>query len=398
MGTGNKRCGTQKGRSCRMEEKKNKWLAVAVGTGVFLVFLLIGAVAVSWHMIYGKVQETDRDWTAVWQAEEESGAGQIGEEAKQTEEKSHEPVRCETNGFSFEVYEDWESAENGEYAYMIQGEAGAYYIWLNGVSMLGAGTMQEMYEDLALYYQDEVEEYQVSYYDKELMEVILTDHVVCQWGVVHGSNGTGIYDTMVVMVPDKNYMITFGGYTEEGEEEELLGIMVPLCESLEFEIGSRDAISGNTFLTETGGRLCLHQDGTFELYDAQGGEGSGDYGGTYEVYYGEQAVDEAVRSLDLPPEIVERIISYNMGGYALGGVFPDNVPEGRMRYRICRDTFYVVSLHINRRISEAGGEEAIEERDANYFGFYIPELESMDFVDETTYEYAVWKFQCVTEG
>lgn len=379
-----------------MDEKKKKWLAAAVGTGAILILLLTGTVMVSWHMISEKITETEQAQTAGMPAEGEEEAG--GEDAEQAEAGNHEPVRCETKGLSFEVYGDWESAENGEYAYMIQGESGVYYIWLNGVSMLGGGAVQEMYEDLALYYQDEVEEYQVSHYDKEMTEVMLAEGVACQWGVVHGSNGMGIYDTMVVTVPDRNYMITFGGYTEDGKEEELLDILVSLCKSLQFEIGSRDEISGNTFLTETGGKLCLHQDGTFALYDAGGSAGSGDYGGTYEVYYGEAAVDEAVRSLYLPLEIVEKIISYNMNGYAPGGIFPDSVPEGRMRYRICRDTFYVVSLHIDRRFSETGEEETIEERDANYFGFYIPELESADFVDETTYEYAVWEFQCVTEG
>ncbi len=361
-----------------MQENRKKWLVIAIAAGLCLLLLLAGAAAVSWHMVSEKLAQT-----SIRKPEQETDAQPQG--AKDGgKEKNHKPLRCETQGLSFLTYEDWVEIEEADYAYMVRGEEGTYNIWLNGVSMLGSGTAQETYEELALYYRDE-EEYQFTEYDHEMEEIALSDGVLCQCGFIYGNDGQGIYDTMVAAVPQKNYLITFGGYTEDGAEEELLDILSDLCASLQFAIGSRDEISGNTFITETGGELCLNQDGTFLFQGTQDGEGSGDYSGTYAVYYGDPAVEKAVTSFDLPLEIVEKVISYNMGGYALGGVFPDNVPEGRMRYRVCRDTFYVVMLYIESRAGEPVEEEA------GYFGFYIPELQSTDFVDETTYQYAVWE-------
>ena len=105
-----------------------------------------------------------------------------------------------------------------------------------------------------------------------------------------------IYCTKLVIEPRKNLVLTFCGQAYKDQVSgsgEVWDTLDLLCESLTFEIGLKDEITGNTFLCGDGSQLCLQNDDGFRWYQSAEDHEKPYYEGVYEVYYGQAAMDKA---------------------------------------------------------------------------------------------------------
>ena len=178
-----------------------------------------------------------------------------------------------------------------------------------------------------------------------------------------------------------------------------------LCDSLRFEIGSQDYITGNTFTCSDGSQLCLQDDQRFFYYRSEDDHENQYYDGTYEVYYGQAAMDKVASMTEygLTEQELEQILLANMNGYVPGESTPmdyfysmGDIEDTRTRYSICRDTFYAVILHNDHLVRSP--EDIIEAGNSVlYLGFYIPELNMADLTNANALSYTQWTFQEKTE-
>ena len=313
-----------------------------------------------------------------------------------------ETVSCQAEGVLFDVMSDWTQAE-GTYMFFTADRNQVY--GLNGVSPLGSYTPQEFFEEMAVYYQGEGEQ--------ELLEQsglnawISSDGVACQVGKLTGRYGSLLYLTEVVVAPQKNLAMTFAAQVREGEcdPKDVWATLDALCESLTFEIGSQDYITGNTFLVGDGSQLCLQDDGSFRYYRSADDHENQYYEGEYEVWYGQAAMEQVASMTEygLTMEELEQTLSANMNGYLPGGGSPmdyfyasGELEDDRTRYQICLDTFYAVILH-NERLVYSPEEVNEGGSDVLYLGYYIPELDMADLVNANAASYTQWTWQEKTE-
>ncbi|EXG85608.1 hypothetical protein K413DRAFT_2398 [Clostridium sp. ASBs410] len=143
-----------------------------------------------------------------------------------------------------------------------------------------------------------------------------------------------------------------------------------LRESLMFETGNADYVSGNTYLYDDGSELCLHEDGTFAYYEKEEELEKQYLTGTYETFYGQPAFDQvtSMEEYGLEIEELENFLSANMNGYIPGGSRPidytyatkPDMNDTRPRYQICRDIFYAVVFHNMIYVNKEGEQEEIE--------------------------------------
>ena len=305
-----------------------------------------------------------------------------------------------TQGVAFEVSADWTQAEETDLFYIASGKQ---VYGLNGVSALGSYTPQEVYEELVNYYRT-TDQFTDLDAPEELTPWQSSDGVACQIANLTGYKDTLIYCTKVVIVPQKNLVLTFCGqaYKDQVGDPGLVWYGVnTLCESLTFEVGSQDYISGNTFLCGDGSQLCLRDSGDFRWYSSAEDHEKPYYEGVYEVYYGQAAMDKVASMTEygLTMEELEQVLTANMNGYIPGGSRPSDylyatgeLEDNRERYQVCLDTFYAVILHNQRLVSSPedvreGGNSVL------YIGFYLPELEMADLTNCNAMSNTQWTFQ-----
>lgn len=305
-----------------------------------------------------------------------------------------------TQGVAFEVSADWTQADGTDLFYI---PSGKQVYGLNGISALGSYTPQEFYEEL-------VDRYQITNQftgldaPEELTPWQSSDGVACQVAHLTGYKDTLIYCTKLVIAPQKNLVLTFCGQAYKDRVGDPGLVWYPLnllCESLTFEIGIRDEISGNTFLCGDGSQLCLQDSGDFRWYSSAEEHEKPYYEGVYKVYYGQAAMDKVASMTEygLTMEELERVLAANMNGYIPGGSRPSDylyaageLEDDRERYQVCLDTFYAVILHNQRLVSspedvQEGGNSTL------YIGFYIPELKMADLTNCNAASYTQWTFQ-----
>ena len=305
-----------------------------------------------------------------------------------------------TQGVAFEVSVDWTQAEGTNLFYTASGEE---VYGLNGVSALGSYTPQEVYAELVNYYRT-TDQFTDLDAPEELTPWQSGDGVTCQVAHLTGYKDTLIYCTKVVIVPQKNLVLTFCGqaYQEQvGIPGPVWGTLNALCDTLTFEIGTQDEITGNTFLCGDGSQLCLQDSGDFRWYSSAEDHEKPYYEGVYEVYYGQAAMDKVASMTEygLTMEELERVLAANMNGYIPGGSRPSDylyatgeLEDNRERYQVCLDTFYAVILHNQRLVSspedvQEGGNSVL------YIGFYLPELEMADLTNCNAMSNTQWTFQ-----
>ena len=305
-----------------------------------------------------------------------------------------------TQGVAFEVSAEWTQADGSDLFYTANG---SQVYGLNGVSALGSYTPQAFYEELVNYYQTS-NQFTSLDAPETLDSWQSSDGVECQIANLTGYKDTLIYCTKLVIVPQKNLVLTFCGQAYKDRVGDSGLVWYPLnllCERLTFEIGSQDYISGNTFLCGDGSQLCLQDDGSYRYYQSAEDHEKQYYEGVYEVYYGQAAMDKVASMTEygLTMEELERALSANMNGYIPGGSRPSDyfyamgeLEDNRERYQVCLDTFYAVILH-NQRLVRSPEDVTEGGNSTLYIGFYLPELGMADLTNCNAASYTQWTFQ-----
>ena len=316
--------------------------------------------------------------------------------AGQQEEPSY--TTRSTQGVAFQVPADWTQAEGTDLFYAT-GRPEVY--GLNGVSPLGSYEPQAFYEALVEHYEETNQ-----FSDLQAAESVSAwrsaDGVECYAADFTGYQDSIVYCTKLIIAPQKNLVLTFCGQANAETAGDQVGeTLNALCESLTFEIGTADEITGNTFLCGDGSQLCLQDGGDFRWYQSAEDHESPYYEGIYEVYRGQAAMDKAASMTEygLTMEELEQVLAANMNGYIPGGSKPSDLlyamgelEDGRERYQVCLDTFYAVILHNQRLVSSP--EEVREGGNSTlYIGFYLPELEMADLTNCNAGSNTQWTFQ-----
>lgn len=321
--------------------------------------------------------------------------------AGQQEEASYTTYSAQ--GVAFQVPADWTRAEGTDLFYAT-GRPEVY--GLNGVSPLGSYQPQEFYEALVEHYEETSQ-----FSDLQAAESVSAwqsaDGVDCWAADLTGYQDSIVYCTKLIIAPQKNLVLTFCGQANAetaAAPTQVWGMLNFLCESLTFEIGTTDAITGNTFLCGDGSHLCLQDGGDFRWYQSAEDHESPYYEGVYEVFRGQAAMDKVASMTEygLTMEELEQVLAASMNGYIPGGSRPSDylyamgeLDDSRERYQVCLDTFYAVILHNQRLVTSLeevreGGNSAL------YIGFYLPELEMADFTNCNAGSNTHWTFQVKT--
>ena len=271
---------------------------------------------------------------------------------------------------------------------------------LNGVSPLGSYEPQAFYEELSEVYEGQFDTFSAP---EELTAWQSGDGVEC-----FTADLTGVYEsvlccTKIVIAPQKNLVLTFAAqaYKDRAEAVFVRMELDRLCETLAFEIGTEDSITGNTFLCGDGSQLCLESGGGFRWYQSADDHENQYYEGVYEVYRGQAAMDKvsSMTEYGLTMEELERVLYANMNGYIPGGSRPADylyaigeLEDNRERYTVCLDTFYAVILH-NQRLVRSPEDVAEGGNSTLYIGFYLPELNMADLTNCNAGSNTQWTFQ-----
>lgn len=370
----------ERGMSETTSGKKRKKPLIFVGAGVAVCALAVAAV-----VIIPKAFNTSHSST--------QGPG-----------AEREPIRngvsYSTKGVAFTVSAEWTQMDGTD---LFSSENGKEVYGLQEISALGSGTPQEFYEELVESYRT-TNQFTDLEAPEELTSWVSDDGVACQIADLTGYQESKIYCTKLVIAPQKNMVLTYCGQASKDQVDDPSVVwrsLNSMCESLTFERGSQDYISGNTFLCGDGSQLCLQSDGSYRYYRSEEDHENQYYEGVYEVYYGQAAVDKLVSMTEygLTEEELDQVLSANMDGYIPGGSSPTDylysqgiLEDDRERYTVCLDTFYAVILH-NQRLVYSPDDVKEGGNSTLYMGFYLPELETADLTNCNTLSHAQWTFQ-----
>ncbi len=306
-------------------------------------------------------------------------------------------VTHSTQGVSFDISADWTQAEGTDMFYTEKNEV----YGLNGMSPLGSYEPEAFFEELAEVYESQFDTFSAP---ETLTAWQSSDGVECQTAELTGVYESILYCTKIIIAPQKNLVLTFAAQAHKDRVQDPAFVWMELndlCDTLAFEIGAQDYITGNTFLCGDGSQLCLREDGSFRYYQSADDHENQYYEGVYEVYRGQAAMDKiaSMTEYGLTMEELEQVLAANMNGYIPGGSRPidyfyatGELEDDRERYQVCLDTFYAVILHNQRLVRspedvQEGGNSTL------YLGFYLPELDMADLTNANAASYTQWTFQ-----
>lgn len=313
------------------------------------------------------------------------------------------------DGVTVAVDEGWEALENG----IFHAEDGTQ-IYRVMVTSLGRYDPQDALDNLFASLED-------SYTTFNSEAMLTTPHPrdgVSSDGVPYQYGTVGAYESKDrtqqcffahVFAPDKNLWIILQGYGDETDGPVIATQVKNMMDSITFQVGDRDYVSGNTYTAgDDGSQLCLKDDGSFYYYASAGDHSREYFLGSYDVYYGQKAFDvvASLTGYSLTEEELEEVLTTNMEGYFPGastpldilrGLDPDRFPSDQTSYHVCRDTFYAVILHNDAVVMEPGTIEELG-HDTLYIGYYIPELELVDMINANTGAYHAWRYDAPTSS
>lgn len=325
--------------------------------------------------------------------EKEITKGVTENEKEQEEYSGAFTQKCTVDNIVFYVGESWIPIEDQDGGFLTEDSKAAYM--LVGVSPLGSFTPEEFYEGLMEEYE---RMYTIQEKDDSLSPFVTADSLDAMIANVQMEFNGNIISVDILIVPQKNIVLTFSGQCKTGDE---LPVDVRrITETTTIDIGTKDYVSGNQFLASDGSELWLQDDGTFLYYlDAD----DHDYGyitGTYYIYYGQEAIDAIVGMTEygLTEEELESVLAQNMNGYVPGGnslyqayqyFSGDEKNTEQEEYHVCKDTFYAMEVYnkemvIGDEVTEAAGNRVL------YMGYYLSELEMMDMLNANTTNYTQW--------
>lgn len=297
---------------------------------------------------------------------------------------------CTVDNVTFFVDKEWTPVEDKE-GWFIDKDGEAGYMLL-GISPLGSVTPKEFYEDLLSEYSWM---YTIKEKDDELSPFVTADSLDALVANIKVQFSSSFISLDVLIVPQKNIVVTFSGQCPVGNE--LPVDIRRVTETATFDIGTKDYVSGNQFRASDGSELCLLDDGTFMYYLDTDDHDLGYVTGTYTIYYGQDAIDAiaGMTEYGLTEEELESVIANDMNGYTPGGtsiyqyLSDDEDDTSEEGYHVCKDTFYAMEIYnkemvIGDEVTAAAGNRVL------FLGYYIPELEMMDMLNANTANYTQW--------
>lgn len=303
------------------------------------------------------------------------------------------------DGFTLQVDQSWTPDEDG----IFWKDSKEYYQILS--SPLGSATPEDVYDQLSAIWAEDSQFVDGLYPTlTQLRDGMTEDGDDYQFFLREWTTQDGVFGCSVaVIAPEKNLLLSFHGYTSvEKDYTSVAQTTVGLMQSLTFQIGQKDELSGGTFLCKDGSQISLNPDGSFLWYQLANDPSSPCYTGTYEVFYGQEAVDtlSSLSDYGLTEEELEQVISSAQNGYYPGGSSPmdylyaldPELTDDRPTYYVCKDTFYGVILH-NETLVQGDGSSTPTGYDTVYAGFYIPELQMADLTNLNTTNNAQWTLQ-----
>ena len=318
--------------------------------------------------------------------------------SEQKEEKE-ELQSCTVSQVTFSVSKELEPMEGQEGAFTTKDQKVVYH--LQGASPLGSQTPAEVYEGFKEFYGAS---YEIVTSDDKLSSFQTADKVDVKIGRIEMTSGGVWFIIDVLIVPQKNYVVTFAAQCRD--KDDLTMDIREVTSTATIDIGTKDYITGNTFIGADDSELCLKKDGSFAYYQTVDEHDGARYVGTYDVYYGQKAVDKVVSMSEygVTEEELEQTLSANMNGYKVGGSDTlsyfleedEEEDEDEDLQHVCKDTFYAVILHNDKIVDETGEEQEIGS-DTLYMGYYLPELKLADLVNANTANRIEWNLCGATE-
>lgn len=332
----------------------------------------LGAVTNAEHSSTSQEQESNEPETPVSSAAE-------------TEQQSYT-----VDYVTFSVDSSWEhSPQDGYEGTFLTADHKAGY-QLQGISPLGSYSPEEFFQMLQNHYADS---HDILSADDTVSSFVTADHLDAYIGHIDMKARQVLFSVDVLIVPQKNTVVTFAAQCQEGNT--LPVDIREITETATFDIGTEDMIGGNTFIIDDGSELQLQENGSFLWYQTAEDTKSPCCMGTYEVFYGQSAIDQVVSLTEygLTKEELEQTLSSSMNGYVPGGSsvldHMYGVDEESTCF-VCLDTFYAVILHNEKLVD--GTETTEMGNDTLYIGYYLPEQNTADMLNANTANYTSWEF------
>lgn len=293
------------------------------------------------------------------------------------------PQSCTVGDITFSVNGNWVPYDGKEGAFKTASGKEVYLF--QGVSPLSDYSPEEFYASLIEYYS---QSYEIKFSDKTLETITLADSSEAKAGKIEMTDKEVFYSVDVIIVPQKNIVATFCGQCKS--DGTLPTEVREISSTMLVNIGTKDAVSGNSFTVKDGSELILSDENTFIYYQYENDHDGAYVKGSYEVYYGQAAFDKlsGMKEYGLTEEELESVLRSDMKGYVPGGAEGGVSIKDGESYQVCKDTFYLMILHNESGIDETG--EYVElGHDMIYFGYYIPELGVFDTTSGTA-RHVMW--------
>ncbi len=287
-------------------------------------------------------------------------------------------IDCNVEDVTFQIGSSWKPHEDQEGLYVAEGK---YYFGLQGISELASYSPEEFYKELLDVYNSKT---MILEKDETLKEFVAKDGTECLTATVKLMNSQSEYLLIdIIIAEDKNRVLTFVGQAKTDSEN--LPLVHTISESVTFNKGNEDYASGHRLVSDKNNELDLKSNGDFVYYNDTNNHEKEFATGTYEVYYGQEAVDKvaSLKEYGLTNDELEEQIKYDMCGYALNG--------GSVKYHVSKDTFYCFIMHVEQLTNEPNDVED-SDNDVLFVGYYIDELELFHMLNCNVVEYCEFEY------
>ena len=298
---------------------------------------------------------------------------------------------CTVDNITFSVDASWQPQSGMEGTFLIPDEACAYQ--LQGISPLGDYAPQDFFDSLIEVYESQ---YSIINADTTLSAYTSPDNVECYLGNIKMLMDNNFFDIDVLIAPQKNTVITFAATCFKDDQDKV--DIRKVSSTATFQIGDMDYVTGNAFIANDGSELCLQSDGTFANYRYADDYDGERLVGTYEVYYGQYAIDHVAGMTEygLTTDELNSVLLAAQNGYVLNSsrsmALLTESDSSDDSYHICLDTFYALILH-NEQYIDASNESSEVGTTTLFIGYYIPELQMLDMTNANAANYARFTYK-----
>lgn len=298
---------------------------------------------------------------------------------------------CTVDNITFSVDASWQPQSGMKGTFLVPDEA--YVYQLQGISPLWDYTPQNFFDSLVASYENE---FDIISADTALSSYTSPDNVECYLGNIKMLKDNTYFDIDVLIAPQKNTVVTFAASCFKDNQDKV--DIRKVSSTATFQIGDMDYVTGNAFLGNDGSELCLQSDGTFANYHYADDYDGERLVGTYEVYYGQSAIDQVADMTEygLTANELNNALLAAQNGYVLSSErsmsLLTEIDSSNDSYHICLDTFYALILH-NEQYITASNEASEVENTVLFIGYYIPELQMLDMTNANAASYAQFTYK-----